>query len=140
MLADRVALLENGRITAVGRHSELLASNDHYRFVISSLDDDNKHLQEVTRMTARRPVSKAKSATDYTRDESSADPRPLAAAARLAAASAALRVVVTLLVIVVSTALQVAGPALIAFGIDQGLPALVKRHDWMPLGLVVGGI
>ena len=41
MLADRVALLENGRVTAVGRHSELLASNDHYRFVISSLDDDN---------------------------------------------------------------------------------------------------
>jgi len=49
MLADRVALLENGRVTAVGRHSELLASNDHYRFVISSLDDDNTHLQEVTR-------------------------------------------------------------------------------------------
>jgi ATP-binding cassette subfamily B protein len=41
MLADRVALLENGRVTAVGRHSELLASNDHYRYVISSLDDDN---------------------------------------------------------------------------------------------------
>ena len=42
MLADRVALLENGRVTAVGRHSELLASNDHYRFVISSLDDDQQ--------------------------------------------------------------------------------------------------
>lgn len=37
-LADRVALLENGRITAVGTHSELLAANEHYRFVISSLD------------------------------------------------------------------------------------------------------
>jgi ATP-binding cassette, subfamily B, bacterial len=49
MLADRVALLENGRVTAVGRHSELLASNDHYRFVISSLDDDNKELLEVNR-------------------------------------------------------------------------------------------
>jgi ATP-binding cassette subfamily B protein len=41
MLADRVALLENGRVTAVGRHSDLLATNEHYRFVISSLDDDN---------------------------------------------------------------------------------------------------
>jgi ATP-binding cassette, subfamily B, bacterial len=40
MLADRVALLQEGRITAVGRHSELLASNDHYRFVISSLEDE----------------------------------------------------------------------------------------------------
>jgi ATP-binding cassette subfamily B protein len=41
-LADRVALLENGRITAVGTHSELLATNDHYRFVISSLDEDRE--------------------------------------------------------------------------------------------------
>ncbi|MDQ1555236.1 MAG: ATP-binding cassette, subfamily bacterial [Actinomycetota bacterium] len=40
MLADRVALLESGRITAVGKHSELLATNDHYRFVISSLEDE----------------------------------------------------------------------------------------------------
>ena len=38
MLADRVALLENGRVTAVGRHSELLATSEHYRFVISSLE------------------------------------------------------------------------------------------------------
>jgi ATP-binding cassette subfamily B protein len=40
MLADRVGLLESGRITAVGKHSELLATNDHYRFVISSLEDE----------------------------------------------------------------------------------------------------
>lgn len=40
MLADRVALLEDGRITDVGRHSELLARNAHYRHVISSLDED----------------------------------------------------------------------------------------------------
>src|SRR5690606_764161 len=42
MLADRVALLENGRITDVGRHSELLARNEHYRYVISSLDEDRE--------------------------------------------------------------------------------------------------
>ena len=42
MLADRVALLEAGRITAVGRHSDLLASSEHYRFVISSLEDEEK--------------------------------------------------------------------------------------------------
>ncbi|WP_241732456.1 ABC transporter ATP-binding protein [Galbitalea soli] len=41
MLADRVALLEGGRITAVGTHSQLLATSDHYRFVISSLEDDD---------------------------------------------------------------------------------------------------
>ena len=37
-LADKVALMQEGKITAFGKHSELLASNDHYRFVISSLD------------------------------------------------------------------------------------------------------
>jgi ATP-binding cassette subfamily B protein len=49
MLADRVALLERGRITAVGRHSDLLASSDHYRFVISSLEDEEKREETVKR-------------------------------------------------------------------------------------------
>ena len=47
MLADRVALLQDGRITDVGRHSELLARNTHYRYVISSLDE-NRQTEEVT--------------------------------------------------------------------------------------------
>lgn len=42
MLADRVALLEDGRITAVGRHTDLLQENEHYRYVISSLEDDER--------------------------------------------------------------------------------------------------
>ena len=45
-LADRVALLEGGRVTAVGTHSALLASNEHYRFVISSLEDDERRFDE----------------------------------------------------------------------------------------------
>ncbi len=40
--------------------------------------------------------------------------------------------VLSITVVVISTAAQVAGPALIAFGIDQGLPALLA-NDWMPL-------
>ncbi len=40
MLADRVALLRDGHIDAVGSHTHLLSTNEHYRFVIASLDDD----------------------------------------------------------------------------------------------------
>jgi ATP-binding cassette subfamily B protein len=43
-LADRVALLEGGRITAVGTHTELLAGNHHYRYVIASLDQEPRDL------------------------------------------------------------------------------------------------
>ncbi|WP_372697702.1 ABC transporter ATP-binding protein [Arthrobacter sp. JSM 101049] len=39
MLADRVALLRDGQIDDVGTHTELLARNDHYRYVIASLDE-----------------------------------------------------------------------------------------------------
>lgn len=47
------------------------------------------------------------------------------------------RITLTIIVVVVSTAAQVAGPAFIAFGIDNGLPAMLKQ-DWMPLGFAVG--
>jgi ATP-binding cassette subfamily B protein len=47
------------------------------------------------------------------------------------------RVTLTIVVVVVSTGAQVAGPALIAFGIDTGLPALT-RHNGLPLALAVG--
>jgi ATP-binding cassette subfamily B protein len=43
-LADRVALLEDGRIAAVGTHTELLADNPHYRYVIASLDQEPRDL------------------------------------------------------------------------------------------------
>ncbi|WP_445153448.1 ABC transporter ATP-binding protein [Arthrobacter sp. Hor0625] len=43
-LADRVALLEDGRIAAVGAHTELLAENSHYRYVIASLDPEPRDL------------------------------------------------------------------------------------------------
>jgi ATP-binding cassette subfamily B protein len=46
------------------------------------------------------------------------------------------RVVLTMAVVVVSTAAQVAGPALIAYGLDRGLPALMDK-DWFPIGATV---
>ncbi len=42
MLADKVALMQDGKITAFGTHSELLKTSEHYRFVISSLDAAEK--------------------------------------------------------------------------------------------------
>ena len=42
MLADKVALMENGKITEFGTHSELLKSSDHYRYVISSFDEEKQ--------------------------------------------------------------------------------------------------
>jgi ATP-binding cassette subfamily B protein len=39
-LADRVALLADGRIAAVGTHSDLLAGNAEYRRLLSTMDDD----------------------------------------------------------------------------------------------------
>lgn len=40
LLADRIALLHEGRIVAVGPHAQLLAENETYRYVLSSLDDE----------------------------------------------------------------------------------------------------
>lgn len=42
------------------------------------------------------------------------------------------QLVLAAVVLVVSTALRVSGPALIAFGIDNALPAVVDRMDWLP--------
>jgi ATP-binding cassette subfamily B protein len=54
-LADRVALLEDGRIAAVGTHAELLAGNEHYRYVIASLEtgprDLDSELSDLSELT-----------------------------------------------------------------------------------------
>jgi ATP-binding cassette subfamily B protein len=51
MLADRVALLQEGRISAVGTHSELLESSPDYRRVISSLADTDQSPREYREVT-----------------------------------------------------------------------------------------
>lgn len=48
------------------------------------------------------------------------------------------RIAGTMVVLVISIALQVAGPALIALGINNGLPALLEQNDWMPVAVIVG--
>ncbi|WP_404311877.1 ABC transporter ATP-binding protein/permease [Agrococcus terreus] len=46
-LADRVALMRDGRIDDVGTHSELLARNDHYVHVIASLEEAQRDRQDL---------------------------------------------------------------------------------------------
>ena len=45
-MADRVAVLEAGRIVGVGTHSDLLRDNEHYRHVISSLEAEDMRQRE----------------------------------------------------------------------------------------------
>ena len=75
---------------------------------------------------------------DFTKSESSQIRRRSMRLLGSLLAPLKLRVVLTMLVVVVSTAAQVAGPALIAFGIDRGLPAVLDTNDWMPAFLIVG--
>lgn len=49
-LADRVALMRDGRIDDVGTHSELLARNDHYVHVIASLEQSARDRQDLERV------------------------------------------------------------------------------------------
>ena len=41
-LADRVALLDRGKVIATGTHDELLATSERYRYVISSFERDEE--------------------------------------------------------------------------------------------------
>ena len=53
MLADRVALLQNGTITHVGRHSDLLATVPEYRDLLSASFDAESELDELEREVAK---------------------------------------------------------------------------------------
>lgn len=56
-LADRVALLENGRITAVGTHTELMATSERYRFVIAHQEQEARSNRGLSHVTAPGPAS-----------------------------------------------------------------------------------
>lgn len=69
LLADRVALLQDGTITHVGTHAELLASVPSYRNLLSAddaLDDGHERLpgwQEDSEEDERREISRAEAST-----------------------------------------------------------------------------
>jgi ATP-binding cassette subfamily B protein len=74
-LADRVALLQDGRITAVGTHSDLLRESEAYRHVISSLEEAEA---EREAQTGAIPVLRS----DGSLAASADDPRPAKEATR----------------------------------------------------------
>ncbi|WJL94997.1 ABC transporter ATP-binding protein [Microbacterium sp. ET2] len=76
--------------------------------------------------------------SDYTREESRAIRRRSLRLLGSLIAPVRWQLVLAAAVLVVSTALRVAGPALIGFGINNALPAVVDQNDWMPTIVVVG--
>jgi ATP-binding cassette subfamily B protein len=69
---------------------------------------------------------------DFTKAESKRLRRRSLALLGSLAAPLKLRLVLLGIVVVISTAGTVAGPALIAWGIDNALPAVLDRNDWVP--------
>ncbi|MBF4616170.1 ABC transporter ATP-binding protein [Curtobacterium sp. VKM Ac-1376] len=69
---------------------------------------------------------------DFTKAESKRLRRRSLALLGSLAAPLKLRLVLLGIVVVVSTAGTVAGPALIAWGIDNALPAVLDQNDWVP--------
>jgi ATP-binding cassette subfamily B protein len=76
--------------------------------------------------------------SDYTKDESRSIRRRSLRLLGSLVAPLKWQLVLAAVVLVVSTALRVAGPALIAYGINTALPAVVDDMNWMPtIGVVV---
>ncbi|MBA8989005.1 ATP-binding cassette subfamily B protein [Curtobacterium pusillum] len=69
---------------------------------------------------------------DFTKAESKRLRRRSLALLGSLAAPLKARLVLLAVVVVISTAGTVAGPALIAWGIDNALPAVLDRNDWVP--------
>jgi len=72
-LADRVALLESGRITAVGTHSELLKTSRHYRHVISSLEAEEAARTGTIPVITDDDLDAAEHAADAAREAHNTD-------------------------------------------------------------------
>ncbi|KAA9149606.1 ABC transporter ATP-binding protein [Microbacterium lushaniae] len=75
--------------------------------------------------------------SDYTREESRAIRRRSLRLLGSLVSPLRWQLVLAGVVLIVSTALRVAGPALVGYGITTALPAVVDRMDWMPAILVV---
>ncbi|RKE60020.1 ABC transporter ATP-binding protein [Microbacterium sp. AG238] len=75
--------------------------------------------------------------SDYTRDESREIRRRSLRLLGSLVSPLRMQLALAAVVLVVSTALRVAGPALVGWGIANALPAVQKEADWMPAIAVV---
>lgn len=75
--------------------------------------------------------------SDYTRDESRAIRQRSLRLLGSLVDPLRWQLVLALVVLVVSTALRVAGPALIAYGLNTALPQAMQDADWMPTVVIV---
>ncbi|AXA97214.1 ABC transporter ATP-binding protein [Microbacterium sp. PM5] len=75
--------------------------------------------------------------SDYTRDESRAIRQRSLRLLGSLVDPLRWQLVLALVVLVVSTALRVAGPALIAYGLNTALPQAMQDADWMPTIVIV---
>jgi ATP-binding cassette subfamily B protein len=69
-LADRVALLDDGRVVAVGTHAELMARSARYRWVIANQEEERRRDQDIETLTGEldmRGAWKAKAAEEEAR-------------------------------------------------------------------------
>jgi ATP-binding cassette subfamily B protein len=76
--------------------------------------------------------------SDYTRDESRAIRQRSLRLLGSLVSPLRRQLILAATVLVISTALRVAGPALIAYGINTALPKVLSQGDWMPTFMVVG--
>ena len=50
-LADRVALLDDGKVVAVGTHAELMESSPRYRWVIANQEEEARRDRDIETIT-----------------------------------------------------------------------------------------
>jgi ATP-binding cassette subfamily B protein len=77
LLADKVALLENGTVTHVGTHAQLLADVPQYRYLLAAddeLDDGAEHAVDWEDEAARERLDRTYTELEAT-DAACADPR-----------------------------------------------------------------
>ncbi|MBB5832804.1 ATP-binding cassette subfamily B protein [Brachybacterium aquaticum] len=65
-LADRVALLDGGRVVAVGTHSELMARSARYRWVIANQEEEKRRDQDIETLTGELDLRGATPSADDT--------------------------------------------------------------------------